>query len=149
MPLLKYAQWQNPPGVETTFVEGDTKLLQLRSRRVYSPDHSLYLGVYKTHLIGDCNESSKIFPLVVALREIDGQDRFLDFYSFDNNGILLSHGFSRVKAGQRIVNEQHDLSLERLIEKGPEISEMIGEYPLPAPLAVHTTVIDLRNNCLR
>lgn len=149
MPLRHYTEWENPPGVDVNLREGEAKLWQLKAAKAYSDQHTLHLGIYKFSLISDCFESSKLFPLVVALRERDGQQRTNDFYSFDNNGILLSHGYSRWEGNRILVNEQHDLSLERLVEKGELIAEMIGYYPVPMPLAIHTTVIDLKHNCLR
>jgi len=81
--------------------------------------------------------------------ERKGDERLNDFYSFDNNGVCLSHGYSRMKNGQRVVDEQHDTDISRLIEYGEVIKDLIGDYPIPAQLAMHTTVIDLRQNTLR
>lgn len=149
MPLIQYAELVNHERVETLFYQGDAKLLQLVSKKFFSRDHILSLEIYKYQLFEGCRTSSKLFPLVVALWERDGQKRLNDFYSFDNNGILLSHGYSRWENEKPIVSEQHDLSLERLVEHGATISEMILEYPIPAALAMHKTVIDLQHNMLR
>ena len=149
MPLRQYAEWVNPKGVETNLYQGDAKLLQLVSKKVFSPEHTLDLGIYRHQFFEGCRPSSKLFPLIVALWETDGQKRLNDFYSFDNNGVLLSHGYSRWENGKSTMAEQHDLSLDRLVEHGSAIAEMVGEYPIPAALAIHTTVIDLRNNMLR
>ena len=148
MPIGQNGEWINPLGVETNLYEGDSKLLQLVSRKVFSPKHTLDLGIYRHQFFKGCNPSSKLFPLIMALWETDDKKRFNDFYSFDNNGVLLSHGYSRWENGKPSVVEQHDFSLDRLLEHGSVITEMIGEYPIPAALASHTTIIDLRNNIL-
>lgn len=72
-----------------------------------------------------------------------------DFYSFDNNGVCLSHGYSRTKNGQIVVNEEHDTDINRLVEHGEAIKEMIGDYPIPVPLLTHRTVMGLRSNSLK
>jgi len=149
MPLQQSAQWVDPPGMRTTFQEGRAGFLQLDAHKEFSPDHTLHLGVFKTTFYEGCSVSSKLIPLVVGLWEKKGDERLKDFYSFDNNGVCLSHGYSRWEGGKTVVNEQHDTDISRLVEHGRVIGEMIGDYPIPVPLVIHTTVIDLRNNCLR
>ena len=148
MPLQQYAEWVDAPGAKTYFQEGRAGILRLDAHKEFSPDHTLDLVVAKTTLYEDCNISSKLLPLVVATWERKGDERLNDFYSFDNNGVCLSHGFSRMKNGQRVVNEQHDTDISRLVEYGEVIKDLIGDYPIPAQLAMHTTVIDLRQNTL-
>jgi len=149
MPLQQYAEWVDPPGTKTSFQEGKAGILQLKAHKQFSPEHTLDLLVCKTTLYEDCNISSKLLPLVVAMWERKGNERFNDFYSFDNNGVCLSHSYKRWKDRKLTADEEHDTDLSRLVEYGGVIKEMIGDYPIPAHLAMHTTVIDLRNNCLR
>lgn len=140
--------YEDAPGVKTIFEEGKAGILQLFSKKEFSEDHTLAIHIYKVTLYEGCNCSSKIFPLVVGLWEQEDDMRYTDFYSFDNNGVLLSHGFFSSEKGRRIIDEQHDLSLDRLVEHGETIKEMIGDYPLAAQLAMHPTLSDLRGNLL-
>ena len=140
----------DPPGVETEVGEGKAGVISLDATRKISRDHTLRLGIYRTTLYNGCLVSSKLLPLVVAMWERNNRIRTVwnDFYSFDHNGVLLSHGYSMWREGQKTVNEKHDLSLERLMGNGEHIQYMIGEVPLPAQLAMHFTVTDLRQNTL-
>ena len=132
-----------------TLREGQAKLYQLKVSREISRDHSLDLLICKTSLYGGSLISSKLLPLVVAMWEEKGDERYHDFYSFDNNGVCLSHGYSRWKGDEKVVDEEHDTDIGRLIDNGRVIEEMMRRYSLPAKLAMHTTVIDLKNNVLR
>jgi len=149
MPLRQYVEWVDAPGMKTTLKDGKAVIWQLDSHKDFSPNHTLDVLVCKTSLRGGCEFSSKLLPLVVAMWEKKEDERLNDFYSFDNNGVCLSHGYSRWKDGQCVVNEQHDTDVSRLVEYGEVIKEMFEGYPIPVPLAGHTTVIDLMNNCLR
>ena len=149
MPLQQYAEWVDAPGTKTSFQEGRAGILRLDAHKEFSTEHTLDLVIAKTTLYENCNISSKLLPLVVAMWERKGDERLNDFYSFDNNGVCLSHGYSRMENGQRIVNEQHDTDISRLVEYGEVIKDLIGDYPIPAQLTMHTTVIDLRQNTLR
>lgn len=148
MPLQEYKIWENPPGVETIWKKGFAEILQLKSHKDFSEDHYLKLEIYKTKLSPDCGACLLLFPLIVGMWEKDGNNSSTDFYSFDRNGLCLSHGYSRTKDGERIVNEEHDTDISKLIEYGEIIQEMIGEYPTPAELGTHNVVIDLMKNCL-
>lgn len=141
--------WVNPEGVKTDFVEGGAGLLQLSSRKEFSPDHILDLLICKTAIYEDCAISSRVLPLVVVMNEGIGTKKFFDAYSFDNKGVCLSHGYSRWEDGWKIVDEEHDTDVSRLKERGEDIRKMIEGYPVPFPLATHRTVMDLRDNCLR
>lgn len=149
MPLKQHAEWVDAPGTKTSFQEYRTGILKLDAHKEFSPDHALDLLVCKTIIYEGCNISSKLLPLVVAMWEKKGDERLNDFYCFDNNGICLSHGYSRMKNGQRVVNEQHDTDISRLVEYGEVIKGLFGDYPIPVQLAMHTTMIDLTNNVLR
>ncbi len=80
--------------------------------------------------------------------EKDGNNSSTDFYSFDNNGLCLCHGYSRTRNGKRIVDKEQDTDIGKLIEYGEIIQEMIGEYPIPQEFATIPAMIDLRRNCL-
>lgn len=133
----------------TTLQEGEAKVIQLKSTKQFSPKHSLDLLILKTTIFRGCEFSSKLLPLVVRMIEDKSEEKLTDVYSFDNNGTCLSHGYSRYRDGKAVVDEQHDTDISRLIEHGKSIKEMIGEYyPIPTPLVIHTTFLDLRENCL-
>ncbi len=149
MPLEQHTEWIDAPGTRVSFYEGRAGLLQLEAHKEFSPEHTLDLRICKTTLYDDCFISSKLLPLVVAMWEKKEIEGFSDFYSFDNNGVCLSHGYSRLKNRERVVDEQHDKDISRLIEYGAIIKELISDYPLPVQLAIHTTIIDLRENTLR
>jgi hypothetical protein len=148
MPM--FGMYVNAPGVKTEYREGDSRVLQLQSKKELGDSHYLWFGIYKVSLRQGCELSSKILPLVVQMNEHDGvrKDRWNDIYSFDNNGVLLSHGFSRMENGVWVADEQHDLDVSRLILHKDNIRQMIGDYPTPIPLITHTTVIDLMNGTL-
>ncbi|MBS3082236.1 hypothetical protein J4416_04910 [Candidatus Pacearchaeota archaeon] len=149
MGLQRYARWVDAPGSTTIFKEGRAGILQLEAKRIFSPDHIFNLLIAKTMLYEGCDLSSKLLPLFVGMWDDKKNERRNDFYSFDNNGICLSHGYSITRNGERIVDEAHDTKVDRLVEYGRVIKELIGEYPLPAQLSTHTTVNDLMNNSLR
>jgi hypothetical protein len=141
--------YADPPGVENKVLEGDAKILQLESIKTFSEEHTLNLAIYKISLGVDCELSSKILPLVVKLSEKKGKDRFTDFYSFDNNGILLCHGYYSYDGEKKKHSpEAHDLSLDRLIEHGETIRGMIRHVPIYAQMSMHNTVNELRENAL-
>ncbi|MBU3957625.1 MAG: hypothetical protein KKB25_00955 [Nanoarchaeota archaeon] len=149
MPLKINVEYTDAPGVRTNFKEGKAGILQLFSEKRFSSDHILNLDIYKTTLYEGCELSSKLLPLVVGIWEKKENEILTDFYSFDNNGICLSHGYSRKKGEKRIIDEEHDTDISRLIEHGEDIKEMIGDYPIPVPLLTHPIVMDLRINNLR
>jgi len=148
MPLDHTIQWRDSPGCATRLEEGRAGIIQLSARKVYSSEHSLDLLFCKTTLYEGCFVSSKLLSLVVGMWERDGNKKFQDIYSFDNNGICLCHSYSRWENGEGVELEQHNTDVGRLIENGAVIQELIGEYPMSNRLALHTTMIDLRNNCL-
>ncbi|MEK6895317.1 MAG: hypothetical protein AABX48_02245 [Nanoarchaeota archaeon] len=148
MSLVTESRFVNALNTRTSYKEGNAKILQLRAEKEFSPDHRLVLAVYKTSLYEGCLLSSKLLPLVVAMWENKVKDRYNDFYSFDNNGVCLSHGYSWFENGKYTANEQHDNDISRLLKHGANIREMIENYPVGVPLAIHTTVIDLMNNML-
>jgi hypothetical protein len=135
-------------GFKIELREGRAGIVVLEAAKELYPDnpgqHKLFIGIYKTTLYGGCKVSSKIFPLVVTGRESRQKQFQGHIYSFDNNGILLSHGF-RSEEGE----EKHDFSLDWLVENGEAIKQMIADCPMPIPFAIHTTVTDLRSNTLR
>ena len=153
MPLTQYtktyAQWIDLPGMKTTFQEGKAGIQQLNASKQFSPNHTLNLAIYKVTLYEGCALSSKLLPLVIAMHERKEDESLSDFYSFDNNGICLSHGYSRYKDKKAVVEEQHDTDISRLIEHGKTIEEMIRDYPLPTPILTHITVMDLTCNSLK
>ncbi len=148
MPLKYHVEYVDAPGVRTTFKEGRAGIQQLASVKRFSPTHELTLEIYKTTLYEGCSLSSKLLPLVVGMWEKKGDESLVDFYSFDNNGVCLSHGYSRKKGEKRTVDEEHDTNISRLIEHGENIKEMIGDYLVPVPLLTHPTVMVLRSNSL-
>ncbi len=130
-----------------------------KARKVISPNHSLELLVAVTSLRGEGNVSSKLLPVIVGMWEDkkvqDNENperyvpvKFTDFYSFDHNGILLSHGYSRIVDGKTTVDEAHDLSVSRLHENREYIREMLGKYPLPLQLTIAHAVSCLRDGCI-
>ncbi|MBR9706225.1 hypothetical protein GOV14_04270 [Candidatus Pacearchaeota archaeon] len=149
MPLKQFVEWVNAPGSETIYQEGKAGILQLSAHKNFSLTHTLDLKICKTTFYEICNVSSKIFPLVVAMWEKKAEERLTDFYSFDNNGICLSHGYSRWENGSSVINEAHDTDIGRLVEHGEVIKELIYDYPVPMQLGIHTTFIDLANNSLK
>lgn len=149
MPLKHQVEYIDAPGVRTNFKEGRAGIQQLSSVKRFSPKHELTLEIYKTTLYEGCELSSKLLPVVVGMWEAKEDEWLTDFYSFDNNGICLSHGYSRKKGDKRVVDEEHDTDISRLVEHGENIKEMIGDYPIPIPLLTHPTVMDLRINNLR
>ncbi|MBS3083284.1 hypothetical protein J4423_00600 [Candidatus Pacearchaeota archaeon] len=118
MALQHYVQWVDAPGCKTSFKEGRAGIQQLTAEKVFSPDHSFNLLIAKTTLYEGCDLSSKLLPLVVAMRERKRGEGRNDFYSFDNHGICLSHGYSIAKDGKLVVDEAHDTDVGRLIERG-------------------------------
>ena len=149
MPLI--TTYVDAPGIETDVKTGEAKIYQFTSKKEFSPDHTLNLAIYRTSLREGCELSSKLLPIVVAMWEQKGNYRLTDFYSFDHNAILLSHGYSRWNGDEKRwdAHEEHDTSLDRLIEHGESIREMIGEYSIDATLAMTNVVIDLREGTLR
>ena len=146
MPL----QYVDAPGVKTHFEEGDAKILQLNSEKEFRSNHTLRLSVYRTSLRSGCHLSSKLLPIVLRMIERKDDYQWSDFYSFDHNGKLLSHGYSRtdLKTKKCEVDEAHDLSLDRLLEHGENIREMIRDYPLPFGLSSLYVLNDLRENLI-
>ncbi|MBI4116835.1 hypothetical protein HY449_03770 [Candidatus Pacearchaeota archaeon] len=136
------------PGKKATLEEYDAGTINLDARTQFSPEHALYLGIYKVTLREPSQLSSKLFPLVVRLQEKKLGEHLFDVYSFDNNGICLSHGYSRYKCKEILVNEQHDLDVSRLVEHGRAIEDMISHFSIPFQLTVHPTFCDLRSNSL-
>jgi len=153
MPMVEVGKpeyiWVDPPGMETKYNEIKAVVQQIESTKKISDDHELYLSIFKPSLRESTNISSKTIPLVIAMSEEKANELFTDFYSFDDNGLCLSHGYSRVKDGKLVVDGAHDTDISRLIEHGENIKEMIGDYPIPLPLLTRTTVMDLRVNCLK
>ncbi|MDO8528489.1 MAG: hypothetical protein Q7S06_01195 [Nanoarchaeota archaeon] len=141
-------EWFDVPRTKVSFQEGRAGILQLDAHKEFSPNHTLDLLICKTTLYEGCTISSKLLPLVVAMWERKEDERLNDFYSFDNNGVCLSHGYSRIKNGKRVVNEQHDIDISRLVEYGEIIKELIRDYPFISQLAGDRTVMDLRENTL-
>jgi hypothetical protein len=142
-------EYDDSPGVETEYKENSSKIQQIRSEKQISPDHFFKIHLYATELRDKRDLDSKFFPLIVATWEKKGDKRLEDIYSFDNNGVCLSHGYSRYEGERKLVDEKHDNSLRRLRENGELIKDMIGGYPIPFPMCFHTTVISLRENSLR
>lgn len=134
---------------QVSYSQSDARILQVRAHHDFSSGHTLDLVIAKTSPGVDTYLSPKLFPLVVAMWETTPDLRRKDFYSFDNGGICLSHGYSETNGNQIIFDEEHDLDVGRLIEHGKVISQLIGNYNIPMPLLTHTTVMDLRANQLR
>jgi len=147
MPLV--TEYIDAPGIKTTLKVGDAEIFQLTSKKEFSNNHTLEVDIYKTSLGKDCSLSSKLLPLVVAMWEENKENQLNDFYSFDNNGVLLSHGCKRWENKILTVDEKHDKNLRRLIQHGETIKEMIGDFPLPFQLTIHPTILDLRENKLK
>ena len=147
MPLYIEETWVDAPGTKVTLEEGRAGIIQLKAHKDFSPSHTLDFMVYKTTLYEGCRLSSKVLPLVIQLWEQKENERLTDVYSFDDNGICLSHGYNRDKDGKIIVDEQHDIDISRLVEHGATISEMLCDYPgVPVPLTIHPTMADARHN---
>ena len=140
--------YTDPPGMKRVYQEGGAKIYQLKSQKQFNEEHSLTLLILKTSLNEGCEFSSKLLPLVVWLREDKRDEKFIDIYSFDNNQVCLSHGYSRYEDGKEIAEEKHDLDISRLKEHGETIKEMLKEYLLPVPLGRDLTVANLKKNCL-
>lgn len=132
----------------TSFQEVKAEILQLSLHREFSSEHTLDIFICKTSLLEPSDLSSKLFPLVIAMWENKGGEELKDFYSFDNNGLCLSHGYSRRKNGLILVKEKHDTNISRLVEYGELIKGLIGEYQVPFYLSADTTFNSLRNNTL-
>lgn len=112
----------------SVYEEGEATIQQVRMRRIFSEKHDLYVQILKTSLGPSCEHiSSKTLPLVVRMIEKDGEKRFFDIYSIDNNGVCLSHGYSRYENGKVVVEEEHDTDFSGLKKHGRTIRDMLLE----------------------
>ncbi len=143
------SKYIEPKGVKNTDSIGKAKIFQFRSKKKFSLEHTLTLGINKISLGEDCMGSSKIYPVVVQMWETKGDEKFFDIYSFDHKANCLAHSYNRMKAGKIIVHEAHDNDISRLVEHGETIMELIGDCPMYGCLLADSTVIDLRNNEIR
>lgn len=129
--------------LKTEYIEQpDVKLMILRIRKEYHPKHILKADIYQLANTGR-HTSSKLFPLVIAMWEEKDSGYLTDFYSFDNNGVCLSHGYSRVKNDKVIVDEEHDTDISRLLEHKETFKEAIKHTSIPPRLSTATTVMNL------
>lgn len=129
-----------PWGVEdnsSVYEESGATIQQVRMRKVFSENHELFVQVLKTSLGPSCEHiSSKTLPLIVRMIERDGEKRFFDMYSIDNNGVCLSHGYSRYENGKASTEEEHDTDTSRLKKHGKTIKEMILKVPRGSAIAM-------------
>lgn len=122
---------------EVMYREGEATIQQIHFDKIFSEGHSLYFQVLKTSLGHSCKDiSSKTLPLVVKMIEQEGDKRFFDMYSIDNNGVCLSHGYSRYENGKAIVEEEHDTDISRLRKHGKTIREMMLKVPRGAAISM-------------
>jgi hypothetical protein len=134
-------------GGEAVSEIGDAEIQQMLAAKTFWEKGSFSLGIYMVSLKPNCSHlSSKVFPVIVKMDERKGEELLTDIYSFDHNGVLLSHGYSTSRKGEMVVDEEHDLSLERLVQNGKIIQEMIRNLPLPFPLTSTPIMGALRNN---
>ena len=127
------------------YEENKAGILQLSAEKKFE-SYSLRLGLYRTHLYPGATLSHKILPVVVTLMEKKGHSRSSHIYSFDHNGILLSHGYSVYENDECIVDEAHDMSLDKLIEHGKEIEEMAGNVVVPVSFLMSKVIADIIYN---
>ena len=137
MPIERTAKWVDPPNTRVNFKEGDAKILQFIIDQDISSEESFEFHAYKTSLREGCILSSKVLPLIMQMWETKGDKRFYDVYSFDNNGLCLSHGYSRYENGEKIADEEHDQDTKRLVEKTGLIHQLAGDFPLPGIIQIH------------
>lgn len=148
MPLEHSSNWVDAPGCKTIFQEGKAGILQVRANKKFSPTHSFELLISQITLYESCLPSSKTLPVVIQTWEEIDNEKFIDIYSFDRNGICLSHGYSRYVGGKRTVDEEHDTDITRLIKNKGVIGELIRDYPVDSRLLMNTTYLDLAEGCL-
>lgn len=120
-----------PWGVEdnsSVYEESGATIQQVRMRKVFSENHELFVQVLKTSLGYPSKYiSSKTLPLVVMMIERNSTKKFFDIYSIDNNGVCLSHGYSRYENGKVVVEEEHDTDFSGLKKHGRTIRDMLLE----------------------
>ncbi|MBR9676597.1 hypothetical protein GOV04_00455 [Candidatus Woesearchaeota archaeon] len=133
--------------LEVQVNQSDASLFQIYANHQFSPNHSLMFNIIRTSLKpNSSNISSKVLPVIVHMIEEKGNDKYIDIYTFDHKGTLLNHGYSEYKDGQCVVDEEHDLSIDRLVEQGEAISDILKLLGLPVGLGSCMPVLDLREN---
>ncbi|MBT3304071.1 hypothetical protein HN592_01330 [Candidatus Woesearchaeota archaeon] len=109
--------------------------------RVQKPDYGFHLSIYYATCY--CTFAN-VIPLMVCLDEVAGQTKFLDWYSFCDNGELIAHRGGEAEVNKQVMLGNADTDLSSLVARLKTVQELLELGGVNSYLRTHEAIKRIR-----